>query len=377
MLGITRYNAPFFHSGSLKPMFTLQHNHPLINRTTFALPATAAHYIELTDSADLPALCQLPEYNRRTVCWLGGGSNTLFTRDYSALVVHIATRGIRETHRAGGIVHMEAQAGEILHDFIQHTLALGLSGLENLSLIPGTVGACPVQNVGAYGVEVKDRIVSVQCFDLETQNFITLTNAQCQFGYRESLFKQQGKRRYVITAVTFALDETFTPKTHYGDLAATLVAQHGSQAPTAAQVAQAIIRIRRSKLPDPAELGNAGSFYKNPVITAEHAARIQQQYPAMPSYPQADGSLKLAAGWLIDQCGLKGKQIGGAAVHEHQALVLVNKNHASAQDVQDLSDYVCQAVWEKFHIRLEPEPNLEPHWDEQPVQHPCAGDSNS
>ena len=363
MLGITRYNAPFFHSGSLKAMFTLQHNHPLINRTTFALPATAAHYVELTDSADLPALCQLPEYNCRTVCWLGGGSNTLFTRDYPALVVHIATRGIRETHRAGGIVHMEAQAGEILHDFIQHTLALGLSGLENLSLIPGTVGACPVQNVGAYGVEVKDRIVSVQCFDLEAQNFITLTNAQCQFGYRESLFKQQGKRRYVITAVTFALDETFTPKTHYGDLAATLAAQHGSQAPTAAQVAQAIIRIRRSKLPDPAELGNAGSFYKNPVITAEHAARIQQQYPAMPSYPQADGSLKLAAGWLIDQCGLKGKQSGGAAVHDKQALVLVNKNHASAQDVQDLSDFVCQAVWEKFHIQLEPEPNLEPHWD--------------
>lgn len=358
-------------------MFTLQHNHPLINRTTFALPVTTAHYVELTDSADLPTLCQLPEYDRRTVCWLGGGSNTLFTRDYPALVVHIATRGIRETHRAGGIVHMEAQAGEILHDFIQHTLALGLSGLENLSLIPGTVGACPVQNVGAYGVEVKDRIVSVQCFDLETQNFITLTNAQCQFGYRESLFKQQGKRRYVITAVTFALDETFTPKTHYGDLAATLAAQHGSQAPTAAQVAQAIIRIRRSKLPDPAELGNAGSFYKNPVITAEHAARIQQQYPAMPSYPQADGSLKLAAGWLIDQCGLKGKQIGGAAVHDKQALVLVNKNHASAQDVQDLSDYVRQAVWEKFHIHLEPEPNLEPHWDEQPVQHPCAGDSNS
>jgi len=258
---------------------------------------------------------------------------------------------------------MEAQAGEILHDFIQHTLALGLSGLENLSLIPGTVGACPVQNVGAYGVEVKDRIVSVQCFDLETQNFITLSNAQCQFGYRESLFKQQGKRRYVITAVTFALDETFTPRIHYGDLAATLAAQHGSQAPTAAQVAQAIIQIRRSKLPDPAELGNAGSFYKNPIVSAEHAARIQQQHPAMPSYPQADGSLKLAAGWLIDQCGLKGKQIGGAAVHEQQALVLVNKNHASAQDVQDLSDFVCQAVWEKFHIQLEPEPNLEPHWD--------------
>ena len=163
-------------------MFTLQHNHPLIHRTTFALPATAAHYVELTDSADLPALCQLPEYSRQTVCWLGGGSNTLFTRDYPALVVHIATRGIRQTHRADGIVHIEAQAGEMLHDFIQHTLALGLSGLENLSLIPGTVGACPVQNVGAYGVEVKDRIVSVQCFDLETQKFVTLANSECQFG---------------------------------------------------------------------------------------------------------------------------------------------------------------------------------------------------
>lgn len=341
-------------------MFTLQHNHPLINRTTFALPATAAHYVELTDSADLPALCQLPEYDRRTVCWLGGGSNTLFTRDYPALVVHIATRGIRETHRAGGIVHMEAQAGEILHDFIQHTLALGLSGLENLSLIPGTVGACPVQNVGAYGVEVKDRIVSVQCFDLETQNFITLSNAQCQFGYRESLFKQQGKRRYVITAVTFALDETFAPKIGYGELAATLAEQYGSQAPTAQQVAQAIIRIRRSKLPDPAELGNVGSFYKNPVVSAEYAEVLRRHHPDMPAYPQADGSLKLAAGWLIDRCGLKGRQIGGAAVHDKQALVLVNKGSATAADVRALSDLICKTVHEKFGIALHSEPDWLP-----------------
>ncbi|WII94247.1 UDP-N-acetylmuramate dehydrogenase [Kingella negevensis] len=341
-------------------MFTLQQHHNLVPYTTFRLPAKAAYYTELTDSADLPKLCQLPQFNAQTVCWLGGGSNVLFMRDYPDLVVRMVTRGIREVSRSGSQVLIEAQAGEVWHDFVQTTLQIGLSGLENLSLIPGTVGASPVQNIGAYGVEVKDRIHSVECFDLATQTFITLSNADCQFAYRDSLFKHAGKKRYVITAVTFALSTEFVPHAKYGDLAVVLLENCGERTPTAQDVAQAVCQIRSSKLPDPAVLGNVGSFYKNPIVSAEHAARLQAAFPNMPHYPQADGSVKLAAGWLIDQCSLKGYAIGGAAVHEKQALVIVNQNHATADDVQALSGHICQSVWQKFEVTLHPEPNWLP-----------------
>ena len=337
-------------------MFTRQHDYPLAPHTTFGLPARAAHYIELTDSGDLPEICRLPEFDAATVCWLGGGSNILFMQDFPSLVVRMATRGIRELERTPDSVLLEAQAGENWHGFVQSSLHMGLGGLENLSLIPGTVGASPVQNIGAYGVEVKDRIHSVRCFDMQTQEWRELSNAECRFAYRDSIFKHEGRQRYVITSVVFRLDTQFVPNVKYGDLAQVLAEQCGSRAPTAQDVAHAVCAIRRSKLPDPAVLGNVGSFYKNPLVDAAHAQTLLVQYPQMPHYPQPDGRVKLAAGWLIDQCGLKGKTIGGAAVHDKQALVLVNKNHATAADVRALSNEICRIVAQRFAVDLQPEP---------------------
>jgi UDP-N-acetylmuramate dehydrogenase len=337
-------------------MFTRQHDYSLAPHTTFGLPARAAHYIELTDSGDLPEICRLPEFDAATVCWLGGGSNVLFMQDFPSLVVRMATRGIRELERTPDSVLLEAQAGENWHGFVQSSLHMGLGGLENLSLIPGTVGASPVQNIGAYGVEVKDRIHSVRCFDVQTQEWRELSNAECRFAYRDSIFKHEGRQRYVITSVVFRLDTQFVPNVKYGDLAQVLAEQCGSRAPTAQDVAQAVCAIRRSKLPDPAVLGNVGSFYKNPLVDAAHAQMLLAQYPQMPHYPQPDGRVKLAAGWLIDQCSLKGKTIGGAAVHDKQALVLVNKNRATAADVRALSDEICRIVAQRFAVDLQPEP---------------------
>ena len=337
-------------------MFTRQHDYPLAPHTTFGLPARAAHYIELTDSGDLPEICRLPEFDATTVCWLGGGSNVLFMQYFPSLVVRMATRGIRELERTPDSVLLEAQAGENWHGFVQSSLHMGLGGLENLSLIPGTVGASPVQNIGAYGVEVKDRIHSVRCFDVQAQEWRELSNAECRFAYRDSIFKHEGRQRYVITSVVFRLDTQFVPNVKYGDLAQVLAEQCGGSAPTAQDVAQAVCAIRRSKLPDPAVLGNVGSFYKNPLVDAAHAQTLLAQYPQMPHYPQPDGRVKLAAGWLIDQCGLKGKTIGGAAVHDKQALVLVNKNRATAADVRALSDEICRIVAQRFAVDLQPEP---------------------
>lgn len=341
-------------------MFSLQTHVDLSPFTTFRLPAHAAYYGEMTDAAMLPEICALPQFDRETVLWLGGGSNILFMQDFDHLVVRICNRGIRKTDEDDRRVLIEAQAGENWHEFVQQTLAEGYSGLENLSLIPGTVGASPVQNIGAYGIEVKDRIHSVRCYDLLTKQFVILNNADCRFAYRDSLFKQAGKKRYVITAVTFALDKNFTPNLRYGDLAATVAEHCAGREPTARDVAAAVCQIRRSKLPDPSVLGNVGSFYHNPIVSAQQAAELLAEYPTMPHYPQPDGRVKLAAGWLIDQCSLKGYAVGGAAVHDKQALVLVNRNQATAADVAALSAHICQTVQAAFGVSLKPEPSILP-----------------
>ncbi|HFC6389190.1 TPA: UDP-N-acetylmuramate dehydrogenase [Neisseria bacilliformis] len=323
---------------------------------TFGLAARARYFAELTDAARLPDLCALPFFEREKVLWLGGGSNIILRGDYPGLAVHIANKGIRETRRTPGHVWLEAQAGENWHGFVRHTLALGLNGLENLSLIPGTVGASPVQNIGAYGVEAKDLIDTVNCYDLAEHRFVSLANADCRFAYRDSLFKREGRGRYVITSVVFKLTERFTPRTAYGDLADVLAASCPGREITAADVSAAVCRIRRAKLPDPALLGNAGSFFKNPAVPAAQAAVLAAAHPAMPRYPQSDGTVKLAAGWLIEQCGLKGRSIGGAAVHDKQALVLVNTGRATAADVAALAALVQNTVAERFGVELESEP---------------------
>ena len=323
---------------------------------TFGLAARARYFAELTDAARLPELCALPFFEREKVLWLGGGSNIILRGDYPGLAVRLTNRGIRETRRAPGHVWLEAQAGENWHGFVRHTLALGLNGLENLSLIPGTVGASPVQNIGACGVEAKDLIATVNCYDLAEHRFISLANADCRFAYRDSLFKREGRGRYVITSVVFKLAERFTPRTAYGDLADVLAASCPGREITAADVSDAVCRIRRAKLPDPALLGNAGSFFKNPAVPAAQAAALAAAHPALPRYPQSDGTVKLAAGWLIEQCGLKGRSIGGAAVHDKQALVLVNTGRATAADVAALAALVQNTVAERFGVELESEP---------------------
>ena len=324
------------------------HKVDLTALNTFGLKASAASFCVLDNADRLPEICKLPEFNRDSVLWLGGGSNILFGQDYQGLVVHMANRGVREIRRENGHVWLEAQAGEVWHDFVLATLEMGLCGLENLSLIPGTVGASPVQNIGAYGVEVKNVIDYVRCFDLDSG---------CRFAYRDSIFKQEGKGRYVIVSVVFKLHQHFEPKIRYGDLADVVQKLSNNRTVNAKDVSDAVCQIRASKLPDPKLLGNVGSFYKNPVVSSEQAASLLQSYPQMPQYIQLDGSVKLAAGWLIDQCKLKGYAVGGAAVHDKQALVLVNRNHASAADLKALSDKICITVKEKFSVDLEPEPN--------------------
>ncbi|MGC0151139.1 UDP-N-acetylmuramate dehydrogenase [Chromobacterium vaccinii] len=323
---------------------------------TFGMAVRAAHFCELSSLDQLPALLTHPLYRQGPVLWLGGGSNLLLTRDYPGLVIKVALSGIRLLSEDDDGVVVEAAAGENWHDFVQYALRQGWFGLENLSLIPGTVGAGPVQNIGAYGVEIKDRLLEVVCARLDRDGeALTLSNADCRFGYRDSVFKREAAGRLLVTAVRFRLSRRAELRTGYGDIASQLQA-FGIAEPTPLDVARAVIAIRQSKLPDPARLGNAGSFFKNPVVDASQAASLLQRHPALPHYPAADGRVKLAAGWLIDQCGLKGYRDGDAGVHDRQALVLVNHGQASGEQMRALAQKVQRTVRERFGVELEPEP---------------------
>ena len=297
---------------------------------------------------------------------LGGGSNLLLTRDIEAPVLQIALRGARIVFDEGHTVLVEAMAGEPWHAFVLWTLAKGLSGLENLSLIPGFVGAAPVQNVGAYGVETADTMESASAIDTRTGESREFRNSDCKFGYRDSVFKQmradllEGESdRYAIMRVRFRLSRQFTPHIDYGDLKAELQ-RAGIAAPSATDVSRAVISIRSSKLPDPAIIGNAGSFFKNPVLDMETVSALKERFPEMPQYP-AKAGVKIAAGWLIEQAGWKGRRLSpasGAAVHDKHALVIVNRGWATGADIWTLAQAVQAAVQEKFGVMLEPEPRI-------------------
>ncbi|MDN0083994.1 UDP-N-acetylmuramate dehydrogenase [Crenobacter sp. SG2305] len=335
---------------------TFVSDHPLTSLNTFGIAVRARHFTPLAELTDLPALLASEPYRTGPVLWLGGGSNLLFTRDYPGLVIKVALKGIRVLEEDGNTVLVEAAAGETWHDFVCHTLAEGWSGLENLSLIPGTVGAAPIQNIGAYGVEVKDALESVVCADLTRGGEpVVLSCADCRFGYRDSVFKHEAAGRLLVTAVRFRLLRHATLKTGYGDIQRELDTQ-GISAPTAQDVARAVIAIRQSKLPDPTVLGNAGSFFKNPVIDTEQADALLARFPTLPHYPAPTNRVKLAAGWLIDQAGLKGYRQGAAGVHEKQALVLVNHGGASGSEIRALAQHVQDTVQERYGVALEPEP---------------------
>ncbi|WP_339545015.1 UDP-N-acetylmuramate dehydrogenase [Pseudomonas sp. RA_35y_Pfl2_P32] len=286
---------------------------------------------------------------------IGAGSNLLLTADIPALVLRMATRGIRHLSDDGTRVVIEAEAGEAWHPFVQWTLAQGLSGLENLSLIPGTVGAAPMQNIGAYGVEIKDVFAGLTALDRQTGELRDFTLAECNFAYRDSLFKQQAGR-WLILRVRFALDRVEQLHLEYGPVRQRLTEQ-GIEHPSASDVSQAICSIRSEKLPDPAVLGNAGSFFKNPVVGAQLAAQIRLAHPGLVGYPQADGQVKLAAGWLIEQAGWKGFREGDAGVHRLQSLVLVNYGGATGLELLELAQRIQKDIFERFNVELEMEPN--------------------
>ncbi|MES2091022.1 MAG: UDP-N-acetylmuramate dehydrogenase [Pseudomonadota bacterium] len=322
---------------------------------TFGLPATARALVRITSEADVRRVVDSPEWGRAPKFILGGGSNLVFTQDIDRCVLKIEIMGKRllDTRHDAWIV--EIGAGESWHATVDWCLSQGLPGLENMALIPGTVGAAPVQNIGAYGVELQDRFESVDVVDLTTGRTVTLDAARCQFNYRDSVFKRELAGKAVITRVRLRLPRPWKPLLGYLELERKM-AETGITQPDARQIFNWICDIRRAKLPDPAVIGNAGSFFKNPVVTAEQCSDIIGRDPAVVHYPMTDGTFKLAAGWLIDACGWKGKSIGQAGVYEKQALVLVNRGGAIGAEVITLARAIQESVYGRFGIRLEPEP---------------------
>ena len=322
---------------------------------TFGLPAIAQTLIHIDEEADVRRVVDHPEFGRAPKFVLGGGSNIVLARDVSAVVLKVAIGGIRLLETRDDAFIVEAGAGVPWHELVAWTIDQGLPGLENLALIPGTTGAAPVQNIGAYGLELQDRFESLDGVDLVTGRGFTLDGRLCRFGYRDSVFKHELAGKSVITRVRLRLPRPWRPELGYLDLQRK-IEETGLTAPDARQIFDWVCQIRRAKLPDPAVIGNAGSFFKNPVVTPEQCRDIIARDPHVVHYPMDDGSFKLAAGWLIDACGWKGKTVGGAGVYEKQALVLVNRGDARGAEVITLARAIQESVYGRFGIRLEPEP---------------------
>lgn len=336
--------------------YTIQHNVSLKSYTTFGVEALAKRFVRVTTEAQL--LSVLKDFKYQKILFLGGGSNILFTRDVEdEVAVHIDLKGIDIIEDRADALKIRVSAGENWHEFVLWSLRIGLSGIENLSLIPGNVGTSPIQNIGAYGVEVKDLIVSVKAVDRTTDQIVFLNNKDCAFGYRDSLFKQD-KKRYVITAVVFELSKVHSVNTSYGAIK-NVLKEKGITDPTPKQVSDVIVEIRSAKLPNPQEIGNAGSFFKNPVITNEQLKVSSEQFGGeVPSYPVDEDRVKVPAGWLIEQCGWKGKTFETYGVHKDQALVLVNHGGAKGEDIWKLAQNIQTSVYDRFGIMLEPEVNI-------------------
>ncbi|PNB50917.1 UDP-N-acetylenolpyruvoylglucosamine reductase [Pseudomonas sp. GW456-12-10-14-LB2] len=322
---------------------------------TFGVDVRAQLFAEAHSDADVREALAYATSHDVPLLVIGGGSNLLLTADIPALVLRMATRGIRVISDDGNRVVIEAEAGEPWHPFVQHTLAQGFSGLENLSLIPGTVGAAPMQNIGAYGVEIKDVFAGLTALDRQTGELRDFSLEECNFAYRDSVFKQQ-PGRWLILRVRFVLDRVAHLHLEYGPVRQRLTEQ-GIEQPTPTDVSRAICSIRSEKLPDPAVLGNAGSFFKNPLVSAALVAQIKAQHPDLVAYAQPDGQMKLAAGWLIERAGWKGFREADAGVHKLQALVLVNYGAATGLQLLDLAQRIQKDISERFNVELEMEPN--------------------
>ncbi|MDR3300444.1 MAG: UDP-N-acetylmuramate dehydrogenase [Candidatus Accumulibacter sp.] len=328
---------------------------------TLALPSRAALYARITSAKQLTALVDRYALAPRRFV-LGSGSNLVLTGDFDGLVLHMAISSRALADEDADAWYVRAGAGENWHDFVQWTLARGWPGLENLALIPGTVGAAPIQNIGAYGLEVAERFHSLSAFDMRTGESVRFDRAACRFDYRDSVFKQEGWHldgRFVITEVTFRLPKRWQAIADYAELAGDLDAR-GIARPDARQIANAVIAVRRRKLPDPARFPNAGSFFHNPLVEAVTAERLRAAHPEIKLYPQPDDRVKLAAAWLIEQTGWKGRDLGPVGMYEKQALVLVNHGGATGADVLALTRAVQRDVSEKFGVKLKPEPVFQP-----------------
>ena len=333
----------------------IEKNLPLQTYNTFGIAANASTLVRIRCEADLIAVLSDPEHALKPKFVLGGGSNIVLMGDVQALVLKMEIAGRRLVEETEKYWIVEAGAGEVWHDWVQWTLKNGFNGLENMALIPGTVGAAPVQNIGAYGVELQDHFHSLDAIDLQTGETFTLNATQCAFGYRDSVFKQALKNRAAIVRVRFALPKTWRPVLGYADIERKMT-ENQCTTPTARQIFDWVCAIRRAKLPDPAVIGNAGSFFKNPTVTPAQCEHLMTRYPSLVYYQLDSGLCKLAAGWLIDACGWKGKKIGNAGVYEKQALVLVNHGNAAGAEIMNLAQAIQTSVFERFGVMLEPEP---------------------
>ena len=324
---------------------------------TFGIAAQARYFASFSSADELQELLDSPPQPGLSNMILGGGSNVLFTRNFDGILLKNEIKGITVVHEDDGYVYVKVGAGENWHGFVMDCIRNNRAGLENLSLIPGNVGASPMQNIGAYGVEIKDSFYELEAYHLQDHTTVVFNNADCQFGYRESVFKRQYKGQFAILSVTYRLSKHPKLNTSYGAIEEEL--KHmGVQDVTIQAISQAVINIRSSKLPNPAEIGNAGSFFKNPTVDAAKYASLKEAFPHIVAYPVADGQHKLAAGWMIEQCGWKGFREGDAGVHARQALVLVNYGNATGNEIYQLSQRVLDSVHEKFGVELEREVNI-------------------
>lgn len=335
----------------------LKHNVSLQPYNTFGIEVKATKFARFESVQELQEILRHPDVKDEEKLVLGGGSNLLFTKDFEGVVLQNGIKGIELVNEDDEYAFLKAGGGEVWHEFVLFTLEQDLGGVENLSLIPGTVGAAPLQNIGAYGVELKDVFNELEAVHIETGEIKKFRGPDCHFGYRESIFKNKLKGQYIVTSVTFKLQKKHTPNTSYGAISSVLE-ELKVQQPTIQDISSVVCHIRRSKLPDPAEIGNAGSFFKNPEIPLEQYEALKEEYPAIPSYPVSDSTVKVPAGWLIEQCGWKGKVISNYGVHRNQALVLVNYGGASGNSIRQLAWDIIQSVEDQFGIKLHPEVNI-------------------
>jgi len=331
-----------------------QSNFQLKEYNTFGISAQAKEFVAVSNTDELASVLK----TNQDIFVLGGGSNMLLTQNIEKLVVHINFKGIEIVKEDENFVWVKAQAGENWHEFVLYCIEHNFGGIENLSLIPGNVGTTPIQNIGAYGVEIKDTFDGCTAMKIDTQNIQSFDKATCNFGYRESIFKNELKNQYIITDVTFKLTKKdHKINTSYGAIDAELEKNNITN-PTLKQISNAVIAIRQSKLPNPKELGNSGSFFKNPIILKADYEKAKQNHPEMPHYVVSETEVKVPAGWLIEQAGFKGKRFGDAGIHKNQALVLVNYGNATGQEILAVSKDIQQTIFEKFGIHIEAEVNV-------------------